>query len=180
MSLENIYYELSQNMDDEYYVEFAEKEFLTVPVLIDIMLTENNSRAESILEKISEKNPWAVYTYFEYITDKIKECERFLCWNFWKIVANILPCDCRNLWSKVKNDYIKSLSSTQIAEFSIACDCAEKIIKAKPEDMEEILAVLVDATRREFKIADVVSLQCNEVAREKVGNLLEHLNNSNA
>ena len=178
MRLENIYFELSKDMDDEYYIELAEKNILIVPVIVDIMLSENSHWAQSLLEKISEKNPWLIYPYFEYITDKINECETFLVWNIWKLVSNILVCDCRNLWNKVKNDYIKALSSVQIAEFSIACDCAEKIIKAKPDDVEEILAVLVDATKREFTIDGVVSVPCSNVAREKVTLLLENLNNS--
>ena len=179
MILEKIYFELSKNMDDEYYVELAEKEFLVIPVMIDIMFSENDHShwAELLLEKISAKNPCSVYPFFEYITEKVKEGETFLRWNIWRIVANLFPCDSRYLWSNVKGDYIKALSSTQIAEFSIAYDCAEKIIKAEPEDMEEILAVLVDATRRDFKIDDVVSPQCGEVAKEKVKLLLETLNN---
>lgn len=178
MRLENIYFELSKDMDDEYYIELAEKDILVVPVLIDIMLSDNSQWAQSLLEKISENNPRLVYPYFEYITDKINDCETFLMWNIWKLISNILVCDYNNCWNKVKDDYIKALNSTQISEFSIACDCAKKIIKAKPDDLEEILKVLVDATKREFLIDGVISVTCSKVAREKVTLLLENLNNN--
>ena len=71
MSLQNIYFELSKEMDDEYYTELARTEVLLIPVIIDKIYENpvNSFYAEGLLEKISKVLPKLVYPYFSYIAE---------------------------------------------------------------------------------------------------------------
>ncbi len=177
MRIDRIYFEFSQNMEDEYYIKLAETEVMVVPVLVDMLISSKKSSgyAQKLLEKISVENPLLVYPYTEYIMQGITNKSNFTKWNNWKIITNLLSCDYLNLWSKIKPDYINALNSDQITEFSITCDCVPKVISAKPEDREEILAILKSVESREFKIAGTVTEQCGLVAREKVNELFENM-----
>lgn len=178
MSIEKIYYEFSKGLDDQYYMDLASREVLVVPLLIDIMFeSSTNSRwAENLIEKISEKNPRIVYPYFNYISQAFDKTNVFISWNVWKIISNILECDSDNLWENVRLKYFKALNSNMIAEFSIVCDCARKVIAYKPEEKDKICKTLVHIDEREFVVAGEISPQSLEVAKEKVQNLFLEIN----
>lgn len=181
MSVKQIYNELALNQDDEYYIELARNNVMTIPVLIDIMLEEsfmNASRAQKLLEKISENNPESVYPFFDYIAKGLENANSFLAWNVWKIIANLVYVDAKEKWSKVSEQFYIALNSELITEFSIACDCAQKIIAAKPNESEVILEILKNAGKRPFKISGELSESSQAVAAEKVQEFFENVMNS--
>lgn len=179
MSLETVYNELSKNLDDSYYIKLAEKEVMLIPVIIDTIQNNNNIQygqwAEALLERISEKTPDLVYPYLTYIADELPKVS-FVSWNIWKIISNLLSCDYQNKWHSIREKYYQALNSEKIAEFSIACDCAEKIVLNKPQEKDNILSVLKNMDNRVFKIAGKPSDGCLKVAKEKALETLEKLN----
>ena len=178
MGLERIYFELKKREDDEYYIELAEKDVLFIPVITDIMLNASNSMniwAQMLLEKISEENPLIVYPYIGYISKAIDKKTIFNSWNVWKIISNLLVCDYQNYWEKLKNKYYSSLKSERIAEFSIACECALKIISAKPDEEKPITEILKDIDNRSFYISGNLSLKSSDVAKNKAQEVLNIL-----
>lgn len=182
MGLERIYFELRKREDDEYYVELARNDVLFIPVITDIMLSESNPMniwVQMLLEKISEENPLIVYPYIGYISQVIDKKTIFNSWNVWKIISNLLVCDYQNYWENLKNKYYNSLNSERIAEFSIACDCACKIISAKPEEEKPITDILKNMENRDFYINENLSPKSSEVAKTKAQEVLNELNLSN-
>lgn len=178
MGLERIYFELRKREDDEYYIDLAQKDVLFIPVITDIMLRESNSMnlwAQMILEKISEENPLIVYPYIGYISQVFDKESIFNSWNVWKIISNILVYDYQNYWEKLKNKYYDSLKSERIAEFSIACECARKIISAKPNEQKPITDILKDIENRKFYINEDFSIKSGEIAKKKAQELLDAL-----
>lgn len=170
MNFEKIYAEFSKGMNDEYYVDLAFKEVLVVPLLVDIMLSDDSSNSrwsENLLEKISAECPRIVYPYFDFISHALTKNNSLTSWNVWKIITNILVCDAENLWDKVKDKYFDALKSDSIAEFSIACDCAVKIAQAKPEAEAEIEKIMKNIDSRQFLVADEISETSLNVAKEK-------------
>ncbi|WP_294464176.1 hypothetical protein [uncultured Ruminococcus sp.] len=179
MGLERIYFELRKREDDEYYVELAQNDVLFIPVITDIMLSDSNPMniwAQMLLEKISEENPLIVYPYIGYISQVIDKKTIFNSWNVWKIISNLLVCDYQNYWENLKNKYYNSLNSERIAEFSIACDCACKIISAKPEEEKPITDILKNMKNRDFYINENLSPKSSEVAKNKAQEVLNELN----
>lgn len=177
MSIEKVYYELSKGLDDEYYVELASKNVMLVPVLIDFITSEHSftQKSESLLEKISEKYPLVIYPYFNYIADIIISNNDLSSFCAWKIIANILEVDSLNLWDNIKENYFTALNSENITEFSISCDCAPKIISAKPLDKEEIVKILADTQNRSFSAGGQVSEVCRKIAMEKADSALQQI-----
>ena len=181
MGLERIYFELKKREDDEYYIELAQKDVLFIPVITDIMLNNSNSIsvwAQMILEKISEKNPLIVYPYIGYISELIDRKTIFNSWSVWKIISNLLVCDYQNYWDSIKSKYFDSLKSERIAEFSIACECACKIISAKPDEEKPITDILKDMDNRNFYINENISPKSSEVAKNKAQEVLDLLSQS--
>ena len=182
MGLERIYFELKKREDDEYYIELAQKDVLFIPVITDIMLNNSNSIsvwAQMILEKISEKNPLIVYPYIGYISEIIDRKTIFNSWSVWKIITNLLVCDYQNYWDNLKSKYYASLQSERIAEFSIACECACKIISAKPDEEKPIINILKDMDNRNFYINENLSQKSSEVAKNKAQEVLNLLSQNN-
>lgn len=178
MGLERIYFELKKREEDEYYIKLAENDVLFIPVITDIMLNATNSMnlwAQMLLERISEENPLIVYPYIGYISRIIDKDTIFDSWNVWKIISNLLVCDYQNYWEKLRNKYYASLNSERIAEFSIACDCACKIISAKPDEEKTITEILKDMDNRSFYINGNLSSKSNEVAKNKAHEVLNIL-----
>lgn len=178
MGLERIYFELKKREDDEYYIELAKSDVLFIPVITDIMLNATNSMniwAQMLLERISEENPLIVYPYIGYISQIIDKDTIFDSWNVWKIISNLLVCDYQNYWEKLRNKYYSSLKSERIAEFSIACECACKIITAKPDEEKPITEILKDMDNRSFYINGNLSPKSNEVAKNKAHEVLNIL-----
>lgn len=178
MGLERIYFELRKREDDEYYVELARNDVLFIPVITDIMLSESNPMniwAQMLLEKISEENPLIVYPYIGYISQVIDKKTILNSWNVWKIISNLLVCDYQNYWENLKNKYYNSLNSERIAEFSIACDCACKIISEKPEEEKPITDILKNMENRDFYINENLSPKSSEVAKNKAQEVLNAL-----
>lgn len=99
----------------------------------------------------------------------------FNSWNVWKIISNILVCDYQNYWNKIKTKYYDSLKSERIAEFSIACECARKIISAKPDEQKQITDILKDIDNRKFYINEDFSIKSGEIAKKKAQELLDAL-----
>lgn len=178
MGLERIYFELKKREDDEYYIELAKSDVLFIPVITDIMLNATNSMniwAQMLLERISEENPLIVYPYISYISQIIDKDTIFDSWNVWKIISNLLVCDYQNYWEKLRNKYYTSLKSERIAEFSIACECACKIISAMPDEEKPITEILKDMDNRSFYINGNLSPKSNEVAKNKAHEVLNIL-----
>lgn len=179
MGIEKIYLELSKREEDEYYIKLAENEVLFVPVVVDILLEKNNRLsgwAESLLEKISEKHPMIVYPYISYISRALDNSDDFGKWNVWKIISNIIACDYCDYWQNLKERYFCSLKSSQISEFSISCECALKIISAKPDDRAAIIDILSKVSEREFILAGKPSSECLSVAKQRADEVLERIN----
>lgn len=179
MGFERIYFELKKREDDEYYIELAQKDVMLIPVIVDAMISDSESMgvwAQILLEKISRENPLIVYPYIGYISQVIDKKTIFNSWNVWKIITNILVCDYRNYWENLRNKYYTSLKSDRIAEFSIACECACKIISAKPEEEKPITDILKDMDDRKFYINGNLSEKSCEVAKNKAQEVLNALN----
>lgn len=178
MSIKRIYNEFSQGFEDEYYIKLARDDVMAVPVLIDIMLDDNffNARwAQNILEQISENFPETVYPFYKYVADALNNENKFLAWNVWKIIVNLTAVDDGAMWNMVSDRFYASLNSEFITEFSIACDCAERIIVNKSDESEKILNVLKNINNRIFKIGGEISESSLAVAKEKVDQLLEKI-----
>lgn len=178
MILQNIYNDIFQDMDDDYYVELAEREVMVIPVLIDIMFGISPIyavRAQEILETISLEKPKLVYPFFEYLERVIDSTNLFLAWNTWKIITNLLDIDSEGKWERVSKRFIDALNSENISEFSITCECAQRIIKSKPSESEKILAVFSNIDNRVFKISGEVSEASKQVAKEKIQEFFENV-----
>lgn len=93
----------------------------------------------------------------------------------WKIITNLLVCDYQNYWDNLKSKYYASLKSERIAEFSIACECACKIISAKPDEEKPITDILKDMDNRNFYINEILSPKSSEVAKYKAQEVLDVL-----
>lgn len=178
MNLEKLYNEFSAKMNDSYYVELSKKEVLAVPLLIDIMLddsTSNSRWAETLLEKISAECPRIVYPYFQYILQMFDKTDNFAVWNVWKIISNLLVCDSENYWNDVRQKYFEALKSVQITEFSIACDCADKVVASKPNELTCIAEILNNVEQRDFYVAGEISKASTDVAVEKAKIFFERI-----
>lgn len=178
MGLERIYFEIRKREEDEYYIDLAQKDVLFIPVLIDIMLKDSNPMniwAQMILDKVSDKNPLIVYPYIGYISELIDRKTIFNSWSVWKIISNLLVCDYQNYWDNLKSKYYDSLKSERIAEFSIACECACKIISAKPDEEKPITDILKDMNNRNFYINENLSPKSSGVAKNKAQEVLDEL-----
>lgn len=174
MNLQRVYLELSKDMEDEHYTELAKTEVLLIPVIIDI-IHENSSNsywAENLLEKISEKLPKLVYPYFGYIADVLNQKDSLVSRNIWRVISNLLSCDCENNWKSIKEKYFSALNSESVVAFSIACDCVEKVVTYKPEDKALIIDILKDIQLHKFVVAGEISSESNAVAAEKANAVL--------
>ena len=177
MSLQNIYFELSKEMDDEYYTELARTEVLLIPVIIDKIYENpvNSFYAEGLLEKISKVLPKLVYPYFSYIAEILNLADSVNTWNVWRIIANLISCDIDNVWDSVREKYFSALKSNSVVEFSIACDCAEKVVASKPNDKDAIIDILNNIGSHKYLVAGEESVGSLEVAKQKANELLEKL-----
>lgn len=177
MSLENIYFELSQNRADSYYIDLAEKEVMLLPILIDGIINEksNSLWAENLVLKISEVNPLIVYPYFTYISKLTEVGNRIGQFSAWAILINLLSCDYQNLWNNVENDFYSFIESNEIAKISFACKCIPKIISAKECERDLIKKLLNKALKNGY-IKDNNSVnELNTIANEILTNLLNNI-----
>ncbi len=177
MNLQKTYMELFKNENDDYYIELAQKEILVTPILIEMMLDRNNSKArwaQNLIEKISEKAPMIVYPYFEYICT-VFDNNGVAAWNCWKIIANLLPVDLFGHWEKVKEKYLLSFSSDMITEYLIVLSVADKIIAAKPKDKNIIISAIESSRKINFTICGEVSLNSRTIADEYIQIFYEKL-----
>lgn len=181
MGLQQIYNEILQNYDDEYYVELAQNEILVIPLLIDIMLEgcfDDAKWAQEIIGKISQNNPKSVYPFFDYIARCLKNKTKFIAWNTWKIIVNLLIVDADDKWSSVREQYYSALCTDVITEFSIVCECAEKVVVGKPNETIEILEIFRNIDNRTFTVFGEVSNASKNVAKEKILNFFDRTINS--
>lgn len=180
MGLQYIYDEFLQNYEDEYYVDLAQNEILVIPLLVDIMIDErfdDSKRAQKILEKISQSNPKAVYPFFDYIAKCLMHKTKFIAWNTWKIIVNLLAVDTDDKWSSVRDQYYNALCTDAITEFSIVCECAEKVVANKPDETSRILEIFRNIENRTFTVFGEVSNASKEVAKEKILEFFERTMN---
>lgn len=180
MIIQNIYDDILQDMDDDYYVELAEREVMAIPVLIDTMLGISPvyaGRAQEILETISLAKPKLLYPFFDYLERALDSSNLFLAWNTWKIIANLVHIDSEDKWERVSKRFFDALNSENISEFSITCECAQKVIEGKPSQGEKILAIFRNIDSRVFKISGEVSEASKHVAKEKVQEFFENVMN---
>lgn len=180
MVLQYIYNEFLQNYEDEYYVELAQNEILAIPLLIDIMLEESfdgAKRAQKIVEKISQSNPKIVYPFFDYIARCLMHKTKFIAWNTWKIIVNLLIVDADDKWNSVRKQYYDALCTDVITEFSIVCECAEKVIVSKPYEASGILEIFKNIENRTFTVLGEVSNASKDIAKEKILNFFDRTMN---
>lgn len=176
MNFDKIYSEFEKGKDDEYYAQLAQREVLVIPMLVQIMIDDSSSNsrwAVRVLEKISVENPYIVYPYFEYIAKIFDNPDRAEAWNSWKLVANMLCADFRNLWKRIKEKYFCALQSCLITEYLAALSAADKIIAAKPQDKERIIEIVSSVGEREFRVCNEASPQSTVIAVEATENFLK-------
>ncbi|MCH5296076.1 MAG: hypothetical protein J1E85_00235 [Ruminococcus sp.] len=176
MNLMQIYFEISKNKTDEYYIELSKNEVLVIPILIEIAQDGTYSerkRSASILEKISENQPYQMAVFAHYIIKAISDHRDFSSWCLWKCIENIF--DLLDV-SVVEDEFIKALNSNILGEYSIACDCAEKYILNYPKSKNKIIDILKNVHDRDFIVEGRVSEICGEIAAEKALLLLDKLN----
>jgi hypothetical protein len=127
-----------------------------------------------MLEHISEKYPERVIIYSDFLVKAIGIHQDFAEICIWKIIGNIFPAN-PSIWTLIKEKFIKALSSNSISEFSIACDCAEKIVLAYPDCAEIVFENLKSVINRTFLLAGKQSKACQNIAVEKATQTLNNL-----
>ncbi|MCQ2514190.1 MAG: hypothetical protein MJ089_03750 [Ruminococcus sp.] len=98
-------------------------------------------------------------------------------WCIWKIIANIskFEGENNNIWDKICEKYISALSSNNICEFSIACDCSRLIVQSCPQSSEAIFEALKNVNERKFVMGNNISVECHNIAIEKATQALSNL-----
>lgn len=175
MNLMQIYFEISKNKTDEYYVNLSNDEALMIPILIEIAqygTYSERKRSASILEKISKNQPYQMAVFAHYIIKAISDNSDFSSWCLWKSIENIFDLLDVNV---VEDEFIKALNSNILGEYSIACDCVEKYILNYPKNKNKIIDILNNVHDREFFVEGKVSEICGEIAVEKASLLLDKL-----
>lgn len=169
MNLKQIFQALSENRDDTYYVRLSSSEVLIVPVLIELAADggyNQRMRAFTLLDKISRLSPEKVSPFAEYVLNVLDLHNDFPAWCIWNVIANIAACS-EKFEKPIAERLIRSLSSDNISEFSVACECAPRIVAAFPEIRASIEEVLGTVEERDFIFSREVSDSCREVASDK-------------
>ncbi len=178
MNIMQIFQEISDNRNDNYYIELAQNEVLLIPALIEI--TSDGSYSErmkgyKLINKISQKYPEKIIPFTGYIIRIFDKHSDLPSWCIWKVLSNI---------AHVINDeeyllidrFIKALDSDNISEFSIACDCAARFAEVFPESRKRIEASLKTVESREFILSGEASESCHNIALEKVKSFYDSIN----
>lgn len=180
MNLMQSYYELLKNKSDDYYAELAEKEVLMIPLLIETAQDGNYSerkKSANILEKVSEKQPYLIAVYVNYIVQAIAKHNDFSSWCLWNSVKNVLDLIDGDI---IEKEFFKALNSNILGEYSIACECSEKYVLNFPESRDKIINILNNVRNRDFYIENNLSDACREIALEKALLLIDKLESSSA
>lgn len=180
MKMEQIIREFERALENEYYMELAKKEVMTVPLLIEVFLDDdyaNSLWAEQLLECISGENPKLLYPFFEYIAKGLDSKNSYLAWNTWKILVKLLPVDSDNKFELVKEKFYDALLSHNLPEFSIACDCAVPVFYSKPNEQERILNIMKKSSEKKFYLGNDELKNSGKMAEEKVQIFFERIIN---
>lgn len=183
MKIEQIFREFERGLENEYYVELAKEEVMTVPALVEIFLDDdyaNSLWAQQVLESISKENPKILYPFFEYIVKGLDNKNSFLAWNTWKILAKLLSVDSDNKFELVKERFYNALLSHNLPEFSIACDCAVFVFYSKPNEQKKLLDIIKKFSEHKFYLGDAELKKSSELAEEKAQIFLERIMNDSA
>ena len=183
MKIEQIFREFERGLENEYYVELAKEEVMTVPTLVEIFLDDdyaNSLWAQQVLESISKENPMILYPFFEYIVKGLDNKNSFLAWNTWKILAKLLSVDSDNKFELVKERFYNALLSHNLPEFSIACDCAVFVFYSKPNEQKKLLKILKKFSEHKFYLGDAELKKSSELAEEKAQIFLERIMSDSA
>lgn len=183
MKIEQIFREFERGLENEYYVELAKEEVMTVPALIEIFLDDdyaNSLWAQQVLESISKENPKILYPFFEYVAKGLDNKNSFLAWNTWKILAKLLSVDSDNKFELVKERFYNALLKHNLPEFSIVCDCAVFVFYSKPDEQEKLLDIMKKSSEHKFYLGDTELKNSSEIAEEKAQIFLERIMNDSA
>lgn len=175
MNLMQIYFELSENKSNEYYIELSKNEVMFLPAVIEIAQDGSyaeRKRAADLLEKISETQPYQFAIFAQYIVKAISKHNDFSSWCLWKSVEKVF--DLLDV-SLVEDEFLKALNSNILGEFSIACDCIENFISSYPKSRNKISDILQNIKYRDFMIDGEVSEICGKIAVEKALNNLSKM-----
>lgn len=183
MKIEQIFREFERGLENEYYVELAKEEVMTVPALVEIFLDDdyaNSLWAQQVLESISKENPKILYPFFEYIVKGLDNKNSFLAWNTWKILAKLLSVDSDNKFELVKERFYNALLSHNLPEFSIACDCAVFVFYSKPNEQKKLLDIIKKSAEHKFYLGDAELKNSSELAEGKAQIFLERIMSDSA
>ncbi len=169
MNLIQIYDELLQNHNDEYYLSLAKNEILLIPVLIEITQSGSYSermKSNGILEKISTDYAEGIAPFAKYIIKAIDSHNDLAGWCLWRLITKVLEVN-PTIWPLAESSFLSAMSTDDIGLFSIVCDCAPKIVQLCPKSRSSIENCLNDSAKREFKLNGLVSEICGKIASEK-------------
>lgn len=98
-------------------------------------------------------------------------------WCIWKIIANIskFEGENNNIWDKICEKYISALSSNNICEFSIACDCSQGLLCKAVRKAQRQFLRLKNVNERKFVMGNNISVECHNIAIEKATQALSNL-----
>ncbi len=140
----------------------------TIPVLLEITETEKTAvkyQAEKLLRAGSAENPLLLYPYFTRIAALLDHPNRFLKWGSMLTIANLLSVDGKHFWYGIREKYLRSYESQEIAEFGNAVQSVPKVLAAYPEDEKTILPLLLEIDSHPFFRKGEPSPACTDVAK---------------
>lgn len=168
MNIDEIYIKILTTEDDSKLIELAKSEVMVIPFLVELMLNNEDCRAQNLLIKLSEQTPLLVYPYFNYIAQAFEKYNNFLAWNSWRIIANLLIVDYLEMWENIKDKYFLAFKSENITEILALVSTAKTVINHKPNDAKIVTKLVKDCVNNQFTICNEPAPHINAVAKQAV------------
>ena len=173
MEREQLMTELRKKEDSKVYAELGYRDDSVIPLLIEMMETEKTAvkyQAEKAVRKISEERPAMLLPYGDRLIGLLDSENNFIKWGMLLTLPGLLEAGGRDIWGKMREKYLLSFRSQQVAEFGNAVSCVGKLLKVCPEEETTIIPLLLNIDGHTFLHHGVPSPECRNVAK---GHILE-------
>ncbi len=160
---------LVRRLKEKTELESLVSEVLNEPTLIHDLLDiiEQKGSIKYLCSKtirlVSEKNPAAVYAYFDEIAGLLQSENSFIKWDGISILSNLVKTDNNSKFDLIFDDYFGLIKGPQMITAANVVGNAWKVILAKPRYETEI-------TKRMLAVPDIVyfnkgepSSECNNI-----------------
>lgn len=118
-----------------------------------------------VLRLISEKNPQALYPWFDRFAELHRKGNKILQWEAIRIIANLCRVDSKNRMKSILDTYLAPVRGPVMITAANVIKGAARIASAKPHLTERIVKELLRVEKAEYKTAE-----CRNVA---IGHAIE-------